>query len=104
MSNELKTIKVLLVEDNPADARLVRELFLDIDASEFELTHVETLNASFDALQQHNFDVMLLDLSLPDSQGLNAVNSILQVTPQLPIVILSGIDDAELSLAAVQSG
>jgi len=104
MSFVLKTIKVLLVEDNPADARLVREMFMDIEASEFELSHVDTLQAARDALDIYDFDVMLLDLSLPDSQGLNAVKHILNSAPKLPIVILSGIDDAELSLQAVQAG
>lgn len=104
MSTELTTIKVLLVEDSPADARLVREMFLDIKASEFELSHVDSLNAVFDVLDKHSFDVMLLDLSLPDAQGLQAVNHILTIAPQLPIVVLSGIDDAELSLQAVQAG
>ncbi|MEJ2360147.1 MAG: EAL domain-containing protein [Gammaproteobacteria bacterium] len=70
MSYKLNTIKVLLVEDNPADVRLVREMFLDVEASEFELSVAEILN----------------------------------VEPHLPIVILSGNDDAELSLQAVQAG
>lgn len=104
MSNELTTIKVLLVEDNPADARLVREMFLEIKASEFELVQVESLKAGLNVLESDVFDVMLLDLSLPDSQGLNAVNHILSIAPHLPIVVLSGIDDAELSLQAVQTG
>jgi len=104
MSYELKTINVLLVEDNPADARLVRELFVEIEASEFELSHADTLSTALDALDNYEFDVMLLDLSLPDAQGLHAVKNILQVTPQLPIVVLSGIDDADLSLQAVQAG
>lgn len=104
MSHKLKTINVLLVEDNPADARLVRELLLEIEASEFDLSHADTLSATLDALDNYEFDVMLLDLSLPDSQGLNAVNHILQAAPQLPIVVLSGIDDADLSLQAVQAG
>lgn len=104
MTYHLTTIKVLLVEDNPADARLVREQFLDIEANDFELCHVDSLGEAYAALQQQEFDVMLLDLSLPDSQGINAVNHILSVAPQLPIVVLSGIDDAELSLQAVQAG
>jgi diguanylate cyclase (GGDEF)-like protein len=104
MTYQLKTIKVLLVEDNPADARLVREQFLDIEANDFELCHVDSLGEAYAALQLQEFDVMLLDLSLPDSQGINAVNHILNLAPQLPIVVLSGIDDAELSLQAVQAG
>ena len=104
MSYELETIKVLLVEDNPADVRLVREMFLDIQASEFELSHVDTLKAALKALDRYEFDVMLLDLSLPDSEGLNAVNHILNVAPMLPIVVLSGNNDAKLSLQAVQAG
>ncbi|MEJ2390561.1 MAG: EAL domain-containing protein [Gammaproteobacteria bacterium] len=104
MSYKLNTIKVLLVEDNPADVRLVREMFLDVEASEFELSVAETLHSALDVLDGHEFDVMLLDLSLPDSRGLDIVTRILNVEPHLPIVILSGNDDAELSLQAVQAG
>lgn len=104
MTYQLKTIKVLLVEDNLADVRLVRELFLEVEACEFELAHVDSLDAALTMLDRNAFDVMLLDLSLPDSQGLHGVNHILHVAPHLPIVVLSGINDAELAIQAVQAG
>jgi len=104
MPHEVKAIKVLQVEDNLADARLVREQLMDIAASDFEYYHVENLRDTFLALQQQAFDVMLLDLSLPDSQGLSAINHILSLAPQLPIVVLSSLDDPELEVQAVKLG
>ena len=84
-------IKVLLVEDNPGDARLVREMLVEVSAGEYELTHVITLGDALDALKHACFDVMLLDLSLPDAHGLEAVNRVLNTVPTQAIVILSGI-------------
>ena len=97
-------IKVLLVEDNPGDARLVREMLVEVNASEFVLTHVNNLGDALDALKCTSFDVMLLDLSLPDAHGLEAVNRVLNTAPTQPIVILSGNQDSELAVEAVQYG
>lgn len=97
-------IKVLLVEDNPGDVRLVREMFLDVNANEFVLTHVNNLREALDQLRDETFDVMLLDLSLPDAHGLEAVKQILDVAPKQPIVILSGNNNSDLAIEAVQFG
>jgi diguanylate cyclase (GGDEF)-like protein len=97
-------IKVLLVEDNPGDVRLVREMFVDVNANEFVLTHANNLREALDQLHNETFDVMLLDLSLPDAHGLEAVKQILDVAPKQPIVILSGNNNSDLAIEAVQFG
>ena len=93
-----------MVEDNPGDARLVREMFIDINANEFVLTHVNTLHEALEQLRSQQFDVMLLDLSLPDAQGLEAVSQVLDLVPKQAIVILSGTNDSDLALEAVKFG
>lgn len=100
-------IDVLLVEDNPGDARLTREMLTDAGAGQFRVVHAQTLAAAIARLQDAgsaNIDVVLLDLSLPDSQGLEGVIRLQAVNPHLPIIVLSGLDDDVLSFEAVQVG
>ena len=99
-----RVIQVLLVEDNPLDARLVRELLIDAGADNFILTHARQLSEAIKCIGQRQFDVILLDLSLPDSQGLNTIAQIVAAAAKLPIVVLSGLDDEQLALEAVQNG
>lgn len=98
------TINILLVEDDPIDVRWLREQFLDLESSEFALTHVESLQAAMAALSKQSFDIMLLDLSLKDAHGFHAIKKVLQLAPQLPIVVLGSFDSAALSLHVVQAG
>ena len=88
------TIDVLLVEDNPGDARLAELLLLEIDPARFNVTHVDSLEAALDRVDRVGFDVALLDLSLPDTHGLEGVDRLQRRRPGLPIVVLSGLDDA----------
>lgn len=98
-------IRVLLVEDNPGDARLV-ELLLGEAASSitFELTHVVRLEEAFERLETEEFDVVLLDLSLPDASGLDTVGAMQNAAPHLPVVVLSGMADEEVALRAIGGG
>jgi len=66
---ESAAVKILLVEDNPGDARLARELLSEAEAFRFELRHVELLADAMKAMREAAFDIVLLDLSLPDSHG-----------------------------------
>jgi signal transduction histidine kinase len=97
-------IKVLLVEDNPGDARLLREMLAEGYGSPFELTHAERLAAARQHLQDNCFDVILLDLSLPDAHGLDTITSVYKEAPSVPVVVLTGLDDEEVGLKAVQYG
>jgi signal transduction histidine kinase len=97
------TLKILLVEDNPVDADFLAELLEDSPVT-FQITPVERLKTAHDALTQDSFDTALLDLSLPDSQGLETVAQLRQFAPTLPIVVLTGLDDEQMALKAVSNG
>jgi diguanylate cyclase (GGDEF)-like protein/PAS domain S-box-containing protein len=95
---------ILLVEDNPGDARLIQVLLAEEAGSEFHLTHVERLADACELVKQEDFACVLLDLSLPDSQGLETVEGLRKTGLDAPIVVLSGLDNEEVALAALQSG
>jgi signal transduction histidine kinase len=97
-------VKVLLVEDSPGDARLVRTMLAEADAEEFELTHAERLSDAVQQLRKNPFDVVLLDLRLPDSAGIDSLVRMQAVAPYLPIVVLTGLDDDAVALQTLQSG
>ncbi|MFQ5909527.1 MAG: ATP-binding protein [Thermoplasmata archaeon] len=99
----LKT-RILLVEDNPADARIVREFLAEAGASEFDLIHIERLSEAMNRIGKEPLDVVLLDLSLPDAQGLDTVANALQQASDVPIVVLTGTNDESLAFQAVQAG
>jgi DNA-binding response OmpR family regulator len=95
---------VLLVEDNPTDARIVREMLFEVGSARFHLTHVDRLSHAVQLLGQVRFDAVLLDLGLPDARGLEAVGPINKAAPDVPIVVLSGMEDETLAVEAVQRG
>jgi len=100
-----KPIKILLlIEDNPGDARLLREMFNEQDSHITELTHAECMCDAEKHLQQRAFDLILLDLGLPDAQGMEAVRRAHQVAPRVPLVVLTGLDDESLATQALQEG
>ena len=97
-------IHALLVEDNPGDARLIKEALAEVRQPRLRLEWVERLDAALAALARQPFDLVLLDLSLPDSQGLRTVQEIERVAPQTPVVVLTGLDDEAVALDAVRAG
>jgi PAS domain S-box-containing protein len=97
-------IKVLLIEDNPADAMLLKESLNADPLADFQLTVVEQLKQGLAKLKTDRFDVLLLDLGLPDSQGLQTFEKAHAEFPELPVVVLSGMTDELLALQAVQAG
>lgn len=97
-------MKVLLVEDNPADACLLRETLIDAGASRFSLTHVQLLADAEKLLNETDFDAVLLDLSLPDSIGLDSLRRVASASPSTPVVVLSGIDDESTAVTALRDG
>jgi PAS domain S-box-containing protein len=101
---ETKPIKVLLVEDSAADARLLRELLKEVPTIEFELTTVSRLGDALRLVPSQPFDVILTDLSLPDSNGLEAFRALHGAAVTAPVVVLSGVDDETLALNAVREG
>ena len=97
-------IKVLLIEDNPGDARLIKELFSECVPGSFDLRCVESLAQGFATLDSEEIDTILLYLSLPDSQGFETFTRVHDRTPEVPIIVLTGFDDETLAIKAVQLG
>jgi diguanylate cyclase (GGDEF)-like protein/PAS domain S-box-containing protein len=95
---------VLLIEDNHGDARLLREMFRDGGAYNTKLTHVANMSDAEAQLAVPVVDVILLDLGLPDVQGLGAVRRAHAAAPKIPLVVLTGLDDDSIALQALQEG
>ena len=96
--------RILLVEDNPGDARLIRETLREAESLPFQLTHADRLAAAEERLAAEAYDVVLLDLSLPDAHGLETVRRTLAAGAEVPIIVLTGLDDEATAVAAVQAG
>jgi signal transduction histidine kinase len=99
-----KAIAILLIEDDLAEARLIQEILCNFDLNQFVLTHVQRLQTALNRLKQQQFDLILLDLTLPDSQGLSSVELLVQHSAHLPIVVLTNTNDNQLAIEAVRRG
>ncbi len=96
-------INILLIEDSPEDAVIIREMLRDTNI-QFNLKHINKLKKGFEMLFNENFDVILLDLNLPDSWGFDTFIRTYDQASETPIVILSGFDDEEIAVTAVREG
>ncbi len=96
--------RLLLIEDNDGDARLLREMFNEPDSPNTELTHVESMSQAEKHLAQYAVDIILLDLGLPDADGVGAVRRAHTAAPHVPLVVLTGMDDESLAMQALQEG
>lgn len=99
-----EAIRVLLIEDNDGDARLIRENLTSTRGAQFELERVERLSAARERLAGGGIDAILLDLTLPDGSGLDTFFQVRACAPHLPITILSGFDDEDVAIHAVREG
>ena len=99
-----KPIKILLVEDNPGDARLIREALSEADPNHFQIVNSERLDSALKAVRHEDFDIVLLDLSLPDSSGLHTFEEMHAQAPWVPVVVLTGLDIESFATEAVQQG
>jgi signal transduction histidine kinase len=97
-------IQVLLVEDDPDDAVLLRAMLDEVPSAPVALTHARRLDEALARVAAQRFDAALLDLSLPDSQGLETFVSLHQAQPGLPVVVLTGLNDEVLAMKAVHEG
>ncbi len=98
------TKKVLLVEDNLGDARLLREMLNEQGSLPVKLTHVESMSAAEKYLAEGRFDAILLDLGLPDVAGLEAIRRAHLAAPTVALVVLTGLDNESLALQSLQEG
>jgi diguanylate cyclase (GGDEF)-like protein len=97
-------MKILLIEDNITDADFLRASLKRSRAEELDLTHVSTLKEGTIALRKDEFDVVLLDMGLPDGNGMECVEAVQAANPDMPIVVLSGQDDEEFAVSILNKG
>jgi diguanylate cyclase (GGDEF)-like protein len=97
-------IRILLVEDNPGDDRLIREMLKEVNSATIELTCAESLEVALQAIASGPFTIILLDLNLPDSAGIETFIRMRDMTPDIPIVVFSGLDDEDVAVHAVEAG
>jgi two-component system cell cycle sensor histidine kinase/response regulator CckA len=99
-----RPITVLLVEDNPGDARLIVEMLKDVHADTFDVIHADRIESALERLSHAAVDVVLLDLGLPDGQGLETFERVRRGAGSEPIIVISGLDDEQVALEAVRAG
>jgi PAS domain S-box-containing protein len=97
-------IKLLLVEDNSGDVRLLEEMLNERQVDKFAVTNLACISEAVDHLAANAVDIILLDLGLPDTQGLNAVRRMHAAAPRIPLVVMTGCDDEQLADQALQEG
>lgn len=102
--NNSETIRLLLVEDNPGDSRLIYEMLSEGMTSRFDLIYADRLSTALDCLDEGKFDIILLDLSLPDSQGIDTFTRIHGNVPHVPIIVLTGLEDDQITNKALRTG
>lgn len=96
-------IKILCVEDHLGTARLI-QLILKKENPEFEITQVSYLSDALKIIDEQEVNVILLDLNLPDSQGIDTIKKVLNKAPNIPVVIMTGLGDEEITQEAIKFG
>ncbi|WP_426559444.1 GGDEF domain-containing response regulator [Dapis sp. BLCC M172] len=102
--NQKKSLNTLLVEDNPGDAFLIKQLLKIESSLNFNVAHCDRLSLAIKQLNEEKIDVILLDLGLPDSQGFETISHMIEIAPNIPIIVLTGRDDEDFSVQVVQKG
>jgi len=97
-------LKLLLIEDDPADTELFKDILSDVRHETIDVTCINRLSSAFEYLEDGSIDVILTDLDLPDSHGLGTVVKINERFPEVPVIVLSGFDHEDLAIESVKSG
>lgn len=97
-------VRALLVEDDPADAEYIRELLAGEKGPALELLHADRLSKALELLEKEEFDVVLLDLGLPESHGLDTLARLGTLVHKVPVIVLTGLDDEAVATKAVKEG
>lgn len=97
-------MKILLIEDNPEEARFIRKGLKEASLIPCELIHITNLSLALKRLCQKNIDIILLDLSLPESKGLDGLSKVLTSSPEIPVVVLTNQDQPQFAVEAVKMG
>ncbi len=101
---DVTPVKALVIDGKADDFELLRATFAEAGAAEFEFLHSPQLSHALQLLDMEDFDIIILDLELPDSKGLDTLTQTYRRAPDLPIVVLTGIDDDGVALTAAQAG
>lgn len=101
---EIKNLNILLIEDNKADIRLIIELLKKSSDQSFDIESCTRLSEGLNSLKKKDFDIILLDLTLPDSDKESTLEKVLEFTSKIPIIILTGLDDKEIALNSLKKG
>ena len=101
---DINSLKILLIEDNPADADWIGEILVEEKLAGLKLKHANRVNEGLHILSQDYFDAVLLDLSLPDSQGIDNIAMVKQQAPELPIIVLTSLNDQNMAIKSVRKG
>ena len=99
-----KPVGILLIEDNPGDRRLILEMLADAGSVIFDVHHADRLRTALESLGQNGTDLVLLDLGLPDSQGLETLRQVHARASEIPIVVLTGLNDEMVGVQAINEG
>ncbi len=102
--SETQQLQVLHVEDNHSYSRLIEELLIDASPFRYKFSRCDKLNLAIEHMEKHHVDIVLLDLSLPDSDGIQSVNKIRRMFPNKPLIVLTGLANEEMGLDAVKLG
>ncbi len=102
--SQSRALNLLIVEDDPDDIYLVKQLLRQDDRKEYQIAHKEDLTSALLTVQNHEFDVVLLDLGLGEVQGLDTLNEMLDAAPCVPVIVLTGISDDSLGEEAIKRG
>ena len=95
---------ILLIEDNPGDIRLIKELLNEMTSLNYQLIIAETLKEGCEEIKKNDFILILLDLNLPDSSGIKTFDTVINFAENIPVVLVSGMQDIELSLSLIKEG
>ena len=104
MTAAAQKLNILIIEDNDADFRLTREYLNEIGSSSYELLRARDLASALKAVGEFKFDAVLLDLELPDSQGLSTVKEMCRRSPDSPLIVLTGLQDKKLGIESLKIG
>ena len=97
-------LRILIIEDNAADTDLIQEMLPQAGPLNFQIESVTRLSGALTRLERGDADLVLVDLGLPDSQGLPTFQTLRKAAPGIPVIVLSGNDDQELAVAAMRDG
>ncbi|WIF95364.1 GGDEF domain-containing response regulator [Caminicella sporogenes] len=106
---EIGTIKILLIEDSNFDARIISDMLTNIESkdfikTQFKISWVKNLSQALDILEKNYFDIILLDLTLPDSMGIDTLKKVNTEFPEVPIIVMTSLNDHIIAINAVKSG